>query len=150
MITPIEELRETKQTTDILQKEFELWLTKGKALETQSKEAFHNAEIIKETIRLMKHREKMPIEIELPLQVEKTEKYKGMTMAHAIFDALTSEPGLKGKEIYQRLEQNGYETASKTLQRDIYTRLYNLDKHGKIVSFVDKGFKCYKMPENKQ
>ena len=70
-----------------------------------------------------------------------------MTMAKAIFDALTSEPGLNGKEIYQRLEQHGYETESKTLQRDIYTRLYNLDKHGKIISFVDKGFKCYKIPE---
>jgi hypothetical protein len=149
MTTTIEGLRETKQTTDILQKEFELWLAKGKALEIQSKEAFRNADIIKETIRLIKHREKMPIEIELPLQIEQTEKYKGMTMAQAISDALTSEPGLNGKEIYQRLGQNGYETESKTLQRDIYTRLYNLDKHGKIVSFIDKGFKCYKIPEEK-
>ena len=149
MTSPIEELRETKQTIDALKREYELWSAKGKALEAQSKEAFHNAEIIQETIRLMKHREKMPIEPELPLQTVKTDKYKGMTMAQAIFDVLTSEPGLNGKEIYQRLEQHGYETESKTLQRDVYTRLYNLDKNGKIISFTDKGFKCYKMPEQK-
>jgi hypothetical protein len=149
MEEPIEVLRSMKQTIDALKKESELWSAKSKSLEAQSKEAFHNAEIIQETIRLMKHREKMPIEPELPLQIVKTDKYKGMTMAQAIFNVLTSEPGLNGKEIYQRLEQHGYETESKTLQRDVYTRLYNLDKNGKIISFTDKGFKCYKMPEQK-
>jgi FtsZ-interacting cell division protein ZipA len=136
-----------KETIEALKKEYDIWSAKAKALEAQSKEASHNAEIIQQTIRLMKHREQMPSELELFLQPMKTDKYKGKSMAEAILIILANEANLNGKEIYQRLEQNGFESKSKTLQRDVYTRLYNLEKDGKLTSIIndDKG-KCYSLP----
>lgn len=71
-------------------------------------------------------------------------------MAEAIFDILTNEANLNGKEICQRLEQNGFESLSKTLQRDVYTRLYHLEKNGKIISATNnKGFKGYSLPHGR-
>jgi len=136
-----------KETIEALKKEYDIWSAKAKALEAQSKEAFHNAEIIQQTIILMKHREEMSSEPELFLQPVKTERYKGKSMAEAIFDILANEANLNGKEVCQRLEQNGFESQSKTLQRDVYTRLYHLERDGKLTSIVndDKG-KGYSLP----
>lgn len=135
-----------KETIETLKKEYDMWSAKAKALEAQSKEASHNAEIIQQTIRLMKNRERMPSELEPFLPRIKTDKYKDKSMAEAIFDVLKNEPNLNGKEIYDRLEQDGFESKSKTLQRDVYTRLYHLIKKGKLTSTnTDKG-KCYNLP----
>jgi len=136
-----------KETIEALKKEYDIWSAKAKALEAQSKEAFHNAEIIQQTIRLMKHREQMPSEPEPFLQPVKTDKYKGKSMAEAIFNILANETNLNGKEVCQKLEQNGFESKSKTLQRDVYTRLYHLEKDGKLTSKIndDKG-KGYSLP----
>ncbi len=135
---------------EALKKEHEIWITKAKALEAQSKEAFHNAEHIQETIRLIRRRETASTEPELFLTKKVSDKYKDMSMPASIEDILKNEPDLNGNEIFQRLEQNGFQSESKNLKRDVYTRLFRLATEGKINAKVRKdGIRRYTLPEHK-
>jgi hypothetical protein len=141
-----------QETIETLKKEYEFWVAKAKELEMQSKEAFHNAENIQETIGLIKQREKMSTEPQLlfPTIKKTSDKYKGMSMSQAIIDILRNEPELKGSEIFHKLEEHGYESESKNLRRDVYTRLFRITEEGKIIAKTRNGeMKRYSLPEDK-
>lgn len=76
-----------------------------------------------------------------------SDKYAEMDMNEAIKDAVHSSPlgHLSGDEINAELVKNGYRTSSKNLKRDVYTRLYRLEKKDELTSHKEGGVKRYSL-----
>lgn len=133
-------------TIDELKKEYSMWVDRANALEEQYKEAHQNAESIQRVINLMKGRTTTPLERTAPLP-QIPDKYKNMTMTAAIFDILKAEKNLSMDEIYQQVIANGFQSRSKTLKRDVATKLSELKKKGSIGCGDDKPFRYYLISE---
>lgn len=73
----------------------------------------------------------------LPLPIATNNKYVKMSMPDSILDLLSNHGELTGKEIKNELLRNGFKSASKTLQGDIYGRLNQLARASKIVVIKD-------------
>jgi hypothetical protein len=50
---------------------------------------------------------------------------------------LKNEKNLTTDEIYHRLTENGFQSQSKTLKRDVATRISGLKRHGNIGSLME-------------
>lgn len=133
-------------TMEELSKEYSMWMTKANALETQHKEALQNAESLQRVINLMKHPLNLPINEQVVTStLQPMGKYKSMTMNAAIFDILKTETNLTTSDIYQRLIDNGFQSNSKTLKRDVATKLSGLKKHGNIESTIENGISRFSL-----
>jgi len=133
-------------TVDDLKKEYSMWITRANALEEQYKEAHQNAESIERVIRLMKGQVTFPL-ARTSTPVQKHDKYKNMTMTAAVFDILKNEKNLLMDEIYQRIVDNGFQSNSKTLKRDVATKLSELKGRGSIGCGTVRPFKYYLIAE---
>ena len=78
-----------------------------------------------------------------------SEKYKGMSMTDAIKDIIESHPNNKvsADEVFSALKKHGFQSKSKNLKRDVFTRLYRQRKNGKLICRTEKGIKKYFLPE---
>jgi hypothetical protein len=120
-------------TIEELMKEYSRWMSQANHLEMQYKEALQNAESVQRVIKLMKNRSNIPEDKkDSSATLIPSGKYSDMNMPSAIFDILKKETNLSTDEIYQRLIANGFQSKSKTLKRDVATRLYNLKKDGSV------------------
>jgi hypothetical protein len=133
-------------TIDELKKEYSMWVDRANTLEEQYKEAHQNAESIQRVINLMKGHITPSLERTAPLS-QMPDKYKNMTMTAVVFDILKAEKNLSMDEIYQRLIANGFQSKSKTLKRDVATKLSELKKRGSIGCDNDKPFRYYLISE---
>jgi hypothetical protein len=136
-------------TIDDLKKEFSMWISRAKAFEEKYKEAHQNAESVERVIRLMEGHTAIPPQgITAMPASQMHDKYKNMTMSAAIFDILKTEKNLSMDEIYQRVIDNGFQSNSKTLKRDVATKLSDLKRKGNIgCGEHDKPFRYYLIAE---
>lgn len=81
-----------------------------------------------------------------------SEKYKGKSMTVAIMDIIESSPNHKSSanEVFSALQKHGFQSESKNLKRDVFTRLYRLRKGGKLICRREKGIYKYYLPETKE
>lgn len=124
----------TTTTIEELMKEYSKWMSQSEKLEAQYKEALQNAESIMRVIKLIKKDSISSPTLEeiKPVFLATNEKYANMNMTAAIFDILKNEKNLTTDEIYQRLIENGFKSKSKTLKRDVATRLSGLKRSENI------------------
>lgn len=80
-----------------------------------------------------------------------SDKYKDQSMTDAIKDIIESNPNhrVSAEEVFSSLQKHGYQSGSKNLKRDVFTRLYRLRKKGKLICRTEKGIKKYYLPETK-
>jgi repressor of nif and glnA expression len=73
-----------------------------------------------------------------------SEKYKGFSMNRAILDILSnSDKYLSGKQIYDEMIKNGFESASGDIKRDVYISMYRPEKDGKVITRKHENRKKY-------
>ena len=78
-----------------------------------------------------------------------TDQYRGVSMTVVIKKILESEPsrGVTAEAILTELTKHGFQSSSKNLKRDVYTRLFRLEKKRQLVSKKIKGLKHYSLPK---
>lgn len=81
-----------------------------------------------------------------------SDKYKDISMTDAIKDIIQSNltHRVSAGEVFSALKKHGYQTKSKSIKRDVFTRLYRLRKNGKLICRTEKGIKKYYLPEPKE
>lgn len=74
-------------------------------------------------------------------------KYRDVSMAAAIKDILLQKQPEKvpAEMIYQELIKNGFKSDSKNMKRDLYTRLFRMNKSGIVTSAKRGKFKKYSL-----
>jgi len=106
------------------------------SLQEQLSEASKNLNVVSEAIELLKREggfgQQRLFETPNPI----SDRYKDMSMTGAIEDILRQNKPhkLSAEEIYSELVKNGFKSDSKDLKRDLYVRLYKMNKGGKIVT----------------
>ncbi|MCJ7564590.1 MAG: hypothetical protein MUP52_08375 [Candidatus Aminicenantes bacterium] len=86
-----------------------------------------------------------------PIQQIISDKYKNIGMRAAIEDILKSSERKKmsALNIISELIKYGFQSKSKNLKRDVYTRLFRLEKRGILSSRKEGGLKKYFWKEEK-
>lgn len=80
-----------------------------------------------------------------------SDKYSNMYWPDAIILALKGGKEMTAKEVLDDLLTNGFETSSKSVKSDIYSRLKKLEKIGKVVATKEgKQLARYKLKEDKK
>jgi hypothetical protein len=80
-----------------------------------------------------------------------SDKYADSSMPKAIYDVLkNNDEGLGTERIILELQRHGFKSGSQNLKRDVYTRLYRLEKDKKLFSVKEGGLKKYKLPKAKE
>jgi hypothetical protein len=81
-----------------------------------------------------------------------TERYKSMSMTDAIQDILRlhQTEKLSVDVIHSELINNGFTSGSQDLKRDVYTRVFRLEKKGKLNSSKKGKVKRYFLPKQEE
>jgi len=118
-----------------------------KALEDQLAEAKRRQAVVLAAMELLKEEGSLGQErLFLPAI---TDQYKDVSMTVAIKKILESEPSqsVTAEIILSELTKHGFQSSSKNLKRDVYTRLFRMEKKRRLVSKKVKGIKNYFLPK---
>ena len=79
-------------------------------------------------------------------------KFKGMSMPDAIENIIESNPNRKAsaEEVLSTLIKHGFQSESKNFKSDVYTRLYRLEKRGRLMRRSEKGIFIYYLPDTEE
>jgi hypothetical protein len=119
------------------------------SLENELNEEKRKLSLVSETIALLRKEGIFEQEKLFSPPAILSDRYKDKTMTEAIEDILrTNQPDkLSVDFIYSGLVENGFESKSKNLKRDLYTRLFRLEEAGKLSSTKKGGAKRYFLPK---
>lgn len=81
-----------------------------------------------------------------------SDRYREMSMGEAIKDILKSDQykWASVEVIHAELVKNGFKSKSENLKRDIYSRLYRLEKDGVLISKKEGGVKKYSLAKSEK
>lgn len=81
-----------------------------------------------------------------------SDRYSEMSMGEAIKDILKSDQykWASVEVIHAELVKNGFKSKSENLKRDIYSRLYRLEKDGVLISKKEGGVKKYSLGKSEK
>ncbi len=121
-----------------------------KALEHRLSEAKRKLNVITEAIGLLEKEGILGQENLFP-QAAISTKYQGWNMSEAIKDVLKSYQGKKmsAENILSELQRQGFTSNSKNLKRDVYTRLFRLQKRRILGLRKEGGLNKYFLKEER-
>jgi hypothetical protein len=123
-----------------------------KSLEIQLEEAKRKFTVISEAIDLLGKEGIFDQEKLFKFPSVLDDRYKEMSMWRAIEDILKSNQNekLSAEIIYSELIKHGFESKSKNLKGDVYSRLSRLEEKGKLNSTKKGGIKRYFLPKKEE
>jgi len=132
---------------DVLAKKYQERIT---SLENELNEEKRKLSLVSEAITLLRKEGIFDQEKLFETPTVLSDRYKGMGMREAIEEILKSNQPekLSVDIIYSELLKNGFNSGSKNLRRDLYTRLFRLEEKGILNSTRKKGgIKKYFLPK---
>jgi hypothetical protein len=119
------------------------------SLENQLVEAKRKFTVVSEAIELLKKEGVFDQDKLFKIHPIISERYKDMSMKKAIEDILGSNEHkkLSAEDIHSELLKHCYESKSKNLKRDVYSRLFRMEENGILISIKEDGRKKYLLPE---
>ncbi|HMK76435.1 MAG TPA: hypothetical protein VK568_09690 [Thermodesulfobacteriota bacterium] len=117
------------------------------SLEKQLDEAKRKFAMVSEVIELLKKEGLYGQNKLFDVPTVLSDRYGEMSMWEAIQDILKSEhyKWASAEVIHAELLKNGFKSKSENLKRDIYSRLYRLEKDGALISRKESGVKKYSL-----
>ncbi len=120
------------------------------SLEKQLDEAKRKFAMVSEVIELLKKEGLYGQDKLFDVPTVLSDRYVEMSMGEAMQDILKSDQykWASAEIIHAELLKNGYKSKSENLKRDVYSRLYRLEKDGILISKKESGLKKYSLAKS--
>lgn len=111
---------------------------KIKVLEKELEEARHKKGVLQEAFQML-NEESISSGSESPDNniTVVSDRYSNMSWPDALLLALGEKGEMTGKQLLKELFENGFQSESKSITSDLYGRLKQLEKRGKVVSIKE-------------